>query len=233
MRTALLIISGLAGAFFAVSFVLTFLARDFVTGLAQDFVVDRTQKYADPVVEIADQAVRAPGVKLVLNEEQIQAARKEIAAYRDDSRAYIVKLVAADGNPPVRPPGPNAAVEERVLHWKGKVREYFDTTLARLLRDLRIFFGSNGVAAWIAFAAAWWSRPERQRGLLWICVLLLASVAFSTYMYIDEFSYFKILFNSYMGWWYPFVLALTFLGLMIEHGRSGPAKPASTHPTAP
>ena len=222
MRTALLLISALAAIFFALSFLLTFFARGYLTQLAQDFVIDRTQKYADPAVATADQALKAPGIRLVLNDEQIQSARREIDAYQEEPRGYIAKLVAGDGNPPpaAAPPGANAALAERVLHWKGRVRAYFDATLGRLLRDLRIFFGSNAVAAIIAFAAAWWSQPGRFRGLALVCVLLLASVAFSSYMYVDEFSYFKILFNSYMGWWYPFVLAVTFMGALIEYGRS-------------
>jgi hypothetical protein len=158
-----------------------------------------------------------PGVKLVLDDEQIQTANREVAAYRNDPQGYIANLVA--GNPPAAAaPGPKAALKDKVLHWKGRVREYFDKTLDRLLRDLRIFFGSNLAAALAAFALAWGARADRLRGLLLVCGLLLASVAFSTYMYVDGLSYFKILFNSYMGWWYPVVLAVTFLGLLVEYG---------------
>lgn len=222
MRTALLTVSGLAAVFFAASVLLTFLARNYLTGLARDFVIDRTQKYADAAVAVAEQALAAPGIRLVLDEETFQVARREVAAYRTDPRAYVADLVAA-GPPPAVPPGPNAAVLDRVLHWKARVRTHFDATLGRLLRDLRIFFGSNLAAAVAAFATAWWGRPDRRRGLLVVCGLLLASVAFSAYMYVDHFSYFKVLFNSYMGWWYPVVLAMTFLSLIIEHRRQSRA----------
>jgi len=217
MRTAILIISGTTGVFFAVSFALTFFARDYITRLAQDYVIDKTRHYSTPIVSAAEQAVNAPGIKRFFNNEQLNVARAEIAKYREDPRQYITKLVAGDGQPPAVPIGPNAPVAEQVFGWKQKIRAYFQLTLDRLLRDLRIFTGSNFVASIIAFAAAWWSRPGRRRGLVTVCGLLLASVVFSSYMYVDEFSYFNILMNSYMGWWYPLILILTFFGLMIDY----------------
>jgi hypothetical protein len=56
--------------------------------------------------------------------------------------------------------------------------------------------------------------------LIVVCGLLLVSMAFGGYMYVDGLSYFKILFNSYLGWWYPVILATTFMGLMIDYGKS-------------
>jgi len=232
MRTALLIISGTAALFFAASFASTFFARDYITRLAQDFVIDKTRRYSDPLVEIAAQSVEAPGIKLIVNDEQVMVVRAEIAKYRDDPRGYIARLVAGDGQPAVAV-GPKAALAERVLGWKQSIREYFQQTLDRLIRDLRIFTGSNLVASVVAFAAAWWSRPGRRRGLMVVCGLLLASVAFSSYMYVDEFSYFKILFNSYMGWWYPVILAMTFLGLMVDYGRSPTTQSPDSASTKP
>ena len=52
MRTAILTASGCCALFFAVSLALTFLARGYIIGLARDFVIDRTQKLAEPAVEI-------------------------------------------------------------------------------------------------------------------------------------------------------------------------------------
>jgi hypothetical protein len=217
MRTALLIISVIASLFFAVSFVLTFFAHGYIKGLAQDYVIDKTRTHAEPLVQIAEQALNARGIQLLLNEEQLQTARREIAAYRDDPRAYIAKLVAGDGRPaPAVAPGPNAPFKDQVLHWKVEIRKYFDDTLGRLLRDLRIFFGTNIVAAMLAHWFAWRARGHRSGQLLLLSGLLLASMAFGIYMYIDDMSYFRILMGFYMRWWYPALVAMLFLGMVID-----------------
>jgi hypothetical protein len=214
MRTALLLISGTTGLFFAVSFALTFFARDYIHRLAQDYVIEKTHKHSDPIVNAAEQAVNVPAIKLILNDEELDVVRAEIAKYREDPRAYIVKLVVGDGRKVVAA-DKKAPLKERVLQWKQQIREYFDNTLDRLLRDLRIFFGSNLVAATLAFVLAWRGRPERLRILMVASCLLLICMGFGIYMYIDSLSYFRILMGSYMGWWYPVFVGLMFLGMMI------------------
>jgi hypothetical protein len=225
MRTALLIISVIASFFFAVSFVLTFFARDYMTRLAQDYVIDKTRKHVDPLVQIGEQAINARGIELLLNDEQLQIARREIAAYRDDSPAYIARLVAGDRNP--APPKPAAGFLGEVLRWKVQIREYFDDTLSRLLRDLRIFFGTNVVAGTMAILIALRAKGNRSSQMLLLSGLLLASMAFGIYMYIDNLSYFRILMGSYMGWWYPAIVATLFLGMLVEFPKPDEAKAAT------
>jgi hypothetical protein len=228
LRAALLIVSGLAAAVFAAAFAATFFAKGHITRLAEDYVIDRTRTHVDPLVRITEQGLRAPGAKLVLNDEQLQAARREVAEYRQDPRAYIAKLVAEDGAPAVADPGPGAPLKDQVLHWKGEIRAYFGRTLDRLLFDLRIFTGSNLIAALATFGLAYAGRRDRLRRLLLVAGLLLASMAYMTYVYVDQLSYFRILINSYMGWWYPALLGLTVLGADLEHGRPAPPAPDST-----
>jgi len=220
MRTALLVISGLVAVFFAVAFSLTFFTRGHLIRLAEDYVIDRTRPHADKLVEVAEQAVKTPGANLVLGEEVLQATRRELAEYRDDPRAYIARLVAANDVPAAADPGKDAPLKVKVLFWKDQIRSHFEKTLDQLLFDLRIFAGSNLVAALLAFGLAWRARPDRLRALLFVAGLLLASMAFTAYAYVDHMSYFKILMNSYMGWWYPALLALTFLGMVVEYGQT-------------
>ena len=220
MRTALLCLSAVLALFFAVSFLMTFFARDYVTGLAEDFVIDRTQKFADPLVAIAEQGIKVPGLNRPQDAELIENVRRETAEYRQDPRAYIANLVAEGGQAKVADPGKNAALKDTVLFWKSEIREYFQKTLKNLLFDLRIFFGSNLVAALLAFVFAWSARADRLPRLLIVCGLLLASVVYSSFIYFDEFSYFKILLDTHMGWWYPALLGGTFLGAYVEHGRA-------------
>jgi hypothetical protein len=220
MRTALLVAGGLLAAAFAAAFGATFFARGHITRLAEDYVIDRTQKYADPLIGLAEEGLRLPGKKPVGRDaEAVEALRADVAEYRRDPRAYITRLVAAGGAPAVAEPGPNAAPKDQLLFWKTEVRAYFEKILDRLLFDLRIFTGSNLAAALAIFGLALAGRRDRLPRLLWAAGLLLLSLAFMTYMYIDELSYFKILLNSYMGWWYPVLLFFTFVGAYVEHGR--------------
>ena len=52
--------------------------------------------------------------------------------------------------------------------------------------------------------------------------MVFAAVAYSTYGYIDGVSFLRILFKSHLGWWYPAGIALTILGLVLEHGLHKP-----------
>jgi hypothetical protein len=220
MRAALLWLSTIFALFFAGSFAATFFARDAITRMAQDFVIDRTKAYADPLVGIVEEGINAPALNRALDPRIIEMVRAEVAEYREEPRAYIAKLVA-DKQLPVANSGQVADLKAKLLFWKSEIRDYFEKTLNRLLFDLRIFFGSNLVAALVALVCAWRGRADRLPRLLLVCGLLLASVVFSAYMYVDSFSYFKILFNSYMGWWYPAVLGITFLSLVVEPGPGG------------
>jgi hypothetical protein len=220
MRLPILIASGCVALFFVVSLALTFFAKGYITGLAQDFVADRIQRFAEPTVEAAELALRAPGIKQVLDDEAIETTRQEIADYRRDPRGYIARLVTGERMPALAvAPGPDAPLKERVLRWKIRIREHFESTLGRLVGDLRIFCGSNLAAALIAAWCALSARDRQVNWLLGVAGLLLASVAYGAYMYVDGFTYFRILFSTYLGWWYPVVLGITFLGLYLEYGR--------------
>ena len=218
MRTALLWVSGLAALVFAAAFLGTFLLRDHLTGLAQDFVIDRTRAHADQGVAAADRAVDFPGIRRFLKADQVETARQEIAAYRADPRGYIAGLVAGDV-PAAADPGPGASVADQVLYWKGQVRRHFDRTMDRLLFDLRIFFGTNLAVALLTAACAWRARGRMFVWLVPVAVLLLVSLAFGAYMYVDQFNYFTVLTNSYLGWGYPRLLAIVFLVLLVRFGR--------------
>jgi hypothetical protein len=226
MRVAILVASAGVGLFFVASLVMTFFAKEYITAQAQDFVTARTQRFAEPAVEVAEQALQAPAIKQVLDDEAIQTARQEIADYRCDPRGYIARLVAGEQLPmPAVAPGPGAPLRERLLRWKVRIREHFEHTLDRLVWDLRIFAGSNLAAALLAAWCALRATQGHVNWLLGVAGLLLASVAYGAYLYVDGFTYFRILFSTYLGWWYPVLLGITFLGLYLEYGRQDASPP--------
>jgi hypothetical protein len=190
-----------------------------VTRLAEDYVIDETQRHVEPLIEIAEDAVNARGLKFLAKDaEAIATARAELAEYRRDPRGYIRKLIAGGGPAVAGEIDPKAPLKDQVLFWKHQIREHFEKTLDRLVFDLRIFTGSNLVAAVVVFGLAYAGRRDRVPRLVFVALLLLTSVAFMCYVYVDELSYFKILVGSYMGWWYPALLGLTFLGAYVEYG---------------
>lgn len=148
MRVATIVVSALVALFFATSLTLTFFAKEYLTGLALDFVTARTQRFAEPAVVGAEQALRAPGIKHVFDDEAIQTARQQLADYRRDPRGYIAQLVAAERL--AIPPGQVAPLKEHVLGWKIWIRGHFERTFERLIWDVRIFSGTNLVAALLA-----------------------------------------------------------------------------------
>lgn len=221
MRRWLIIANATAATLFAIFFLYTFLGHRHLDRLARDFVTEKTRAFAEPTVDAADEMLRAPGVQRFLSDEQLAALQLEIAAYRNDPARYIGELtgrrVPAAVN--VRPDNPLMA---RVGRWKNEIRDHYNAVLAGLFRDLRIFAGSNVVAAIFGTWLAVRTGGRRPGVVLWLSFLLLAAIAYCVYLYVDQLSFFKVMFNLHMGWSYPAFLALTFLGLYLEHGRLAP-----------
>lgn len=219
MRQFVLIANGFAAVFFAAFLLYTFVGRGHLIHLARDFVTTKTQKFADPAVDAAEASLRVGMVRKLLPERQIAAIESEIAAYRQDPRKYISEITGrfpvTTATPPSNP------VLAKVTQWKEKVRQHYDKVLGRLLWDLRIFASSNLVAALLAILLAARTNAAQSKKLVWFSFLLFGAIAYSVYSYIDRVSFFRILFNSYLGWWYPGILAITLLGLFLEYGRSG------------
>lgn len=57
--------------------------------------------------------------------------------------------------------------------------------------------------------------------------VVFAAVAYSTLSYLEGVSFLRILLKSHLGWWYPAGMALTIVGLVLEHGlhKQKDAKP--------
>jgi hypothetical protein len=218
MRRFVLIINGFTAIFFAAFLLYTFAGRAHINHMAREFVTVKTQRYADPAVETAENTLRIRIVRTILREERIAAFESEIAVYRQDPQRYISELT---GRLPTMPSAaPDNPLVAKVTQWKENVRKHYDKVLGRLLWDLRIFAFSNMAAALFAIMLATRVKAKDSSKLVWVSFLLFAAIVYSVYGYIDRFSFFRILFNSYLGWWYPAVLALTLLVLYLNYGRA-------------
>ena len=70
------------------------------------------------------------------------------------------------------------------------------------------FPSANLVVGMFALVLAYRSpATDLPKQLLLSCVMCL-SVAYCSYMYVDSLSFFRILAQAHMGWWYPVMLGV-------------------------
>jgi hypothetical protein len=222
MRTALIALNLLVAAASSSLFVYTFFARDHVVALAEDYVIEKTIPHVMPVVEEIEALLKNPWVRLapVGVRDAVQA---EVDSFRNNPKAYVRALVAK-GAAIERPKHPFA---DRVVKWKEDIQAYFEATLASLIRDVRIFAGTNVVAALLA---AWMASKASGRWR-W---RVLAALGLQSYMFIDGLTFFRIISGARVGWSYPLVVLLTFVVLFLRFGRLVPlAPPERTPPSDP
>ncbi|MEM7247489.1 MAG: hypothetical protein AAF533_19290 [Acidobacteriota bacterium] len=216
MRTGAIIINTLAVVFFAAFLAYTFVGHRHVERMARDFAAEKTQELAEFTVGLAEEALKSPLVRKLLPAAQVTASERELADYRDDPQGYIGELVGQ------APPPLDEASESlltKASRWKPAVREHFDAVLGQLIRDLRIFSFSNLLAAAFAAWLAHRAKNTRPNATALLSLFLFASMAYCTHYYVDNLSFFKLLFNSRLGWWYPVLLLVTGLGTCFEYWR--------------
>jgi hypothetical protein len=230
MRTFLLISNAMVALLFTAFFVYTFLGRDHIDGLAREFVTVRTQKLVTPAVDAAEAALRSDITRRLLAKTHLAAVEAEIAEFRSQPRHYIQRLTSAQA--PAQPETLLTKVSEKIYGWKEGIRVHYNKVLRRLFTDLRIFSGSNVVAACLAFVCAWRTRGRPSLHLTVISSLLLVATGLAVWFYIDSFSFFTILFDGYFGWSYPAVIGFLFIRFYIEVAPSVPAENAVS-PTTP
>jgi hypothetical protein len=217
----------LIAAAFAGLFAWTFFARTRVTELAEDYVVAKTVVHVTPAVEKIDEALRHPAALLAPAAVRT-AVQAEVDAFRTDPHGYVRALVARGAGIEK----PKHAFAERVVAWKEQARAYFDKTLTSLIRDLRIFFGTNCVAALLAAWLASRATGRWRWHILGMSVLLLGVLALHAYLFLDRLTFFSIIWNAQVGWSYPLFLALTFGYLYFRIGRFVPPAPNPPKPVA-
>lgn len=217
MRTITIVLNSLVAVFFAGFLTYTFVAKAHLESQARRFVTEKTLQYAEPIVEVADQALDTPGVKKFLSDDQQAAIRHEITEYRNDPAVYVADLtreaVRKERNPQRHP------LLEKVAAIKDRIRTFYDNTLAALIADLRIFAGSNLCAGVIALGLALCSSAKIRPAIVWFSFLMFVAVLYCSYLYIDDLTFFRILFRTHMGWWYPFLLCVALVSLYLDYGR--------------
>jgi hypothetical protein len=217
MRKTTLTLNSIVVVFFICFLAYTFVARQHLDSLARDFVTEKTLDYSTPIVKVADESIDSPLVKKFLSDDQATAIRGEIADYRNDPGAYNADLTRKQlrDDPPA---SPNPLIE-KVTAIKNNIRTFYDNTLNALIADLRIFSISNLIAGLIAFGLAYRSSSEIRKRIVWFSFLMFVAVLYCSYLYVDDLTFFRILFRTHMGWWYAALLCVMTVALYLDYGR--------------
>jgi len=217
MKRIPVILNGIAALLSAGLFLYTFVAEKHLQGLARGFVTAKTLEYSKPLFDLTERSLDSTLAKKLMPKSVGEAIEEQIATYKENPFGYVSDLT----NPTRTGQKRRSIVSpgSRVDALKAKVRDYYDETMAALIRDLRIFSGSNLTASILALILALRSPKGLRKYALWFSFLLFAAVLFSSYLYIDGMGFFSILFKWHLGWWYPIGLFLTTTQLFIDYGR--------------
>ncbi len=214
MRSLLLIVNASVAILCLLFFSYTFAARQHIQQLAREFVVLKTQENALPAVKAVEMGLRSELSRRLVTEVQRNAIEAEIAEFHSQPTDYIQRIASSDV--PIKPPVGLSPAAEKIHLWKERIRVHYNTVIDRLFGDLRIFAGTNVIAACIAFGCAWRSPAEPTWRLKLISGVLVVALAFGSSMYVDRLSFFTILFNRYIGWGYPVLLGGLFFQMLMQ-----------------
>jgi len=219
MRKLTLALNALSAVLFLAFFTYTFVARTHLESIARNFVTEKTLDHSAPIIDTVEKALDVPLVAKLVSNDDIKLVRSEIDAYRKDPTTYVADLT---GKQIRRPQGKLGAIAQKAADAKDSIRQFYNDTLTALIVDLRIFSGTNIVAACVALFLAFKSRQSIRNPLVVFSLLLFVAVVFCSYLYVDDLSFFRILTSTHTGWWYPiFVLVVAVwlykdIGVAIE-----------------
>ena len=190
-------------------FAYTFFAKSHLIEHTRDFVTEKTLSYSKPLVEATRAGLESPLAQKLVSEEHRSLVEGELATYDSDPDGYVTSLTSAE---------PSSFGKGKIAEFKEKIRGYYQSTLSELLRDLRIFSGSNVGASFFAIFLLMSQRFKENKKLITFSFVIFAAVAYSTTSYIDGVSFLTILLKWHLGWWYPLGIILTILWLVCEFG---------------
>ena len=191
-------------------FCYTFIAKAHLVEHTRAFVTEKTLAHSRPLVELMRAGMDAPIAQKLVPEKIRAQTEAEIALYESDPIKYV-SLLTSEKAP--------SFGSGKLAKFKEGVHGHYQSILGALVRDLRIFSGSNLVAGIFALWLLLSGKPGRDGKVIAFSFVIFAAVAYSTLSYIDGVSFFlRILFTTHLGWWYPAGIALTILWLALEHG---------------
>lgn len=203
--------------FSVVFFAYTFFASDYISKIAREYVSEKTLEASGGLVRVAEAALDSPLSSKFVPADVREQVEEEIAIYRSDTEAYVKKIT---GNSEEGGSIEDAKVlPAPVKKFRDSVKNYYDSVLAELLRDLRIFSGSNIVFAAVGLVLLRFPAIRSSKKMIWFSFLLLSSVIFNIYMYIDDMSFFRLITKAHLGFSYPLLVVLLLALLLKDFGN--------------
>lgn len=185
----------------------TFFAKSHLVEHTRAFVTEKTLKHSKPLVELMRSGMDSPLYQKLLSEERRRVIEDELKLYDADPVEYVTKLTSAKKS---------SFGTGKVAEFKQSVQEYYQSTLDELVRDLRIFAGSNLVAAVFAIFLLLNQKFSQNRKLIAFSLFVFVAVAFSSYSYLDGVSFIRVMLKSHAGFMYPVTILIMILGLVYE-----------------
>lgn len=211
MRKIALLSNLLSIVFFLGFLTYTLVAKKHVESLAREFVTEKTIEHSKPLVDLAEKTLESKLATALLSDAKEAEIRGEITQYRDDPNAYVSDLASkydrVVDNDTMK--GESGTLSQAIANVKNRIRKFYDETLSALIDDLRIFAIANLIASVIALGLLYKSDEKLEKPLVGLSVVILFSVIFSSYLYVNDLTFFRIMFRLHLGWNYA--LFLTFM----------------------
>lgn len=223
-------------ALFACCFAYTFIGQQRIETYAQDYVSLKTEQLVTPAIDATEKALQTDLAQKLLTPTQVVMIETEIASFRTNPKDYILNVTATppvptpeDSTPTLRSTADRALaamkkktlpLSDKIAAIKEHIHSHYQNTLQALLLDLRIFSGTNVLAAGLACFLAHRSQNRPSRPLVLITLFLTAALVLSIWSYLDSLSFLSILLNSYLGWYYPITVAGLFFLFYLHHPDS-------------
>ena len=216
MRNASLIVNAIVVIFFGSFLAYTYVGRAHVAGKCRDYALEKTAEYSAPLMGVADKALNAPLVDRIVPERMLEEARLSVEEYKADPSSYIARVIAQAAGAAVESDNP---ILKKLTAANAKAKAYFDETVDALISDLRLFSLSNLMAGLAALLMAYKSPRRIRAQLVWFSCLMCGAVVYSSYLYVDDMTFFRILTRAHMGWWYPILLCIMIVMLIRDFGH--------------
>jgi len=219
MRHSILISNSLVGVFFVGFLTYTFVAKNHIESLAKEFVTEKTIAHSKSLVDLAEKSLDSRLATVLLSDSKESEIRSEITQYRNDPHAYVVDLTSQQDGGVFDDDGTNdenGSLSQAISSVKNRIRKFYDEALSALIDDLRIFAISNLVASLIAFGLVFKSNKKLGESLIVLSAIILFSVLYSSFLYVNELTFFRILFRLHLGWNYALFLAFMVIAATIQ-----------------
>lgn len=214
MRKFLLFLNSFVFVSFACFLAYTYVAKEHLESLARGFLVERTVYYSKPLMGVVELAVNDRRAAFVVPAPILNIAIQEVADYQSSPQIYVGQLVDGRELDTSALKDAENPLLLKVAEVKNSIVQFYNKSWEALIRDLRIFAISNIVAALIAFGVAYRAQGEIRMSLILLSHSICLAVLYSSFMYIDDMTFFQILFRLHMGWSYPIGLATMTLQIL-------------------